>query len=50
MDELSSDSQRKRASSVLQISFGLSEASFVCQPKSQELTTRVMFVEAASSR
>ena len=30
-----------RASSVLEISFGLSEASFVCQPKSQELTTRV---------
>ena len=32
---------KKRASSVLEISFGLSEASFVCQPKSKELTMRV---------
>ena len=32
---------KTRASSVLQILFGLSEALFVCQPKSQELTTRV---------
>ncbi len=32
---------KTRASSVLEISFGLFEASFVCQPKSQELTTRV---------
>ena len=38
MDELTA---KTRASSVLEISFGLSEASFVCQPKSQELTTRV---------
>ena len=32
---------KNKVSSVLEISFGLSEALFVCQPKSQELTTRV---------
>ena len=43
MDELSSDSQRKPGPVVFlrYPAFGLSEALFVCQPKSQELTTRV---------